>query len=195
MTDKMGSTRLESQDEILHLHKHLSQVHREYLLERHGTIELEPLPSDDPADPYNWTARKKVVNLALISLQSFMAGFSASSVIPAFSIEAAKLGVSIQTASYLVSVQIIFFGISPFFWKPISKSYGRRPVFLLSLAASIITNIICAVLSTRTYGGLIALRCVNAFFISPATALGSGVVAETFFKHERGKYMGIWTLM
>jgi len=124
-----------------------------------------------------------------------MAGFSASSIIPAFGILSERLGVTLQDVSYLVSVQIIFFGISPFFWKPVSKSFGRRPVFLLSLAASAITNVICAVLSTRTYGGLIALRCINSFFISPATALGSGVVAETFFKHERGKYMGVWTLM
>lgn len=28
--------------------------HREYLLQRHGTIDLDPIPSMDPADPYNW---------------------------------------------------------------------------------------------------------------------------------------------
>lgn len=25
-----------------------------YLIQRHGTYELDPLPSADPADPYNW---------------------------------------------------------------------------------------------------------------------------------------------
>lgn len=40
-----------------------------------------------------------------------------------------------------------------------------------------------------------ACRALVAFFISPAAAIGSGVVGETFFKRERGKYMGIWTLM
>jgi hypothetical protein len=34
-----------------------------------------------------------------------------------------------------------------------------------------------------------------AFFISPAAAIGSAVVTETFFKKERAKYMGVWTLM
>lgn len=33
---------------------HLSDEHRQYLLQRHGTIELDPLPSLGDADPYNW---------------------------------------------------------------------------------------------------------------------------------------------
>jgi len=32
----------------------LSEEHRAYLLSRHGTHELDPLPSMDPADPLNW---------------------------------------------------------------------------------------------------------------------------------------------
>lgn len=32
----------------------LSQAHQKYLLERHGTIELDPTPCMDEADPYNW---------------------------------------------------------------------------------------------------------------------------------------------
>jgi hypothetical protein len=33
---------------------HLSQEHRQYLLQRHGTIDLDPLPTMGAADPYNW---------------------------------------------------------------------------------------------------------------------------------------------
>ena len=36
----------------------LTQEHRDYLIKRHGTIELDPIPSDDPADPYNWSKWK-----------------------------------------------------------------------------------------------------------------------------------------
>ena len=36
----------------------LTPEHREYLIERHGTFSLDPLPSSDPADPYNWPAWK-----------------------------------------------------------------------------------------------------------------------------------------
>lgn len=32
----------------------LSKSHLDYLLQRHGTLEIDPLPSIDPAEPYNW---------------------------------------------------------------------------------------------------------------------------------------------
>lgn len=33
---------------------HLSEEHRQYLLERHGTLDLDPIPDMNDADPYNW---------------------------------------------------------------------------------------------------------------------------------------------
>lgn len=33
---------------------HFPKAHRDYLLERHGTLELDPIPGMGPADPYNW---------------------------------------------------------------------------------------------------------------------------------------------
>lgn len=38
-------------------------------------------------------------------------------------------------------------------------------------------------------------RAITAWFISPAAAIGSAVVKETFFKKDRARYMGVWTLM
>lgn len=45
--------------DISHLEKtttalDISKEHEEYLLARHGTLELDPLPSMDPLDPLNW---------------------------------------------------------------------------------------------------------------------------------------------
>jgi hypothetical protein len=36
----------------------ISQQHRDYLIARHGTTDLSPLPTMDPADPLNWPAWK-----------------------------------------------------------------------------------------------------------------------------------------
>ena len=36
----------------------LSPEHRDYLLARHGTTDLNPLPTMDPADPLNWPSWK-----------------------------------------------------------------------------------------------------------------------------------------
>jgi len=40
------------------LHGDLSDQHRDYLIARHGTVDLNPLPTMDPADPLNWPAWK-----------------------------------------------------------------------------------------------------------------------------------------
>nr|POE77564.1 hypothetical protein CFP56_09211 [Quercus suber] len=55
----------------------LSQAHRDYLIKRHGTLDLDPIPSDDPADPYNWPKSKKVINLVCVAFHAFMTTFIA----------------------------------------------------------------------------------------------------------------------
>lgn len=36
----------------------LSESHKLYLIERHGTVDLDPIPTMDSADPYNWPSWK-----------------------------------------------------------------------------------------------------------------------------------------
>ncbi|KAJ6093365.1 Major facilitator superfamily domain general substrate transporter [Penicillium sp. IBT 16267x] len=171
----------------------LPKAHRDYLLARHGTLELDPIPSMGSADPYNWPEWKKMANLILVAFHACMGTFTAAAIIPAFSVISEELGISLTTASYLTSLQIAILGGAPFFWKPLSNRYGRRPIFLLSLICSLVCNVGCA--KSTTYASLAACRALVAFFISPASAIGSAVVMETTFKKDRARYMGIWTLM
>ncbi|KAJ5947814.1 hypothetical protein N7466_000829 [Penicillium verhagenii] len=171
----------------------LSKPHRDYLMERHGTLELDPVPTMDPADPYNWPERKKMTNLLLVAFHACMGTFAAAGIIPAYSNIVELYGVTNQQASYLTSLQIAVLGGAPLFWKPLSHRYGRRPIFLLSLILSLVCNIGCA--KSTTYSSTAACRALSAFFIAPASAIGSAVVMETTFKKDRAKYMGVWTLM
>lgn len=36
----------------------LSPAHKEFLLQRHGSLDLDPVPSFSGADPYNWPTWK-----------------------------------------------------------------------------------------------------------------------------------------
>ena len=122
-----------------------------------------------------------------------MGTFTASGIIPAYEPIAEEFGVSITSASYLTSLQIMILGVAPFIWLPLSKRFGRRPIFLLSLICSLVCNVGCA--KSMSYSSMAVSRALVAFFISPAGAIGSGVVQETFFKSERARYMGVWTLL
>lgn len=188
---------------------HLSEEHRQYLLQRHGTLELDPMPTMGDADPYNWptwkvkntssdtfyvlTRLQKVLNLVFVAFHACMCAFAASAIIPAYEDIAKDLGVSLQRTSYLTSLQIAILGGAPLFWRPLSTRFGRRPIFIISLIGSLAFNIGCA--KSQTYGAMAACRALQSFFISPPNAIGSAVVVETFFKKERARYMGVWTVM
>lgn len=122
-----------------------------------------------------------------------MSVFAAAAIIPAYESIAEDFGITIQKASYLTSLQIAILGGAPLFWRPLSTRYGRRPIFIISLVGSLVFNIGAA--KSNTYAVMATCRAFSAFFISPPSAIGSAVVVETFFKKERAKYMGVWTLM
>lgn len=193
----MGSTEAKAEEtENVGFHdevESLSEEHRQYILQRHGTLDLAPLPSMNDADPYNWPKSKKITNLTIVAFHAMMATFTAAAIQSAFVDIAVDLHISVQKATYLTSLVIAILGVAPLFWRPLSNVYGRRPVFLISLICSLVGNVGCAV--SHSYGTMGLCRAITAFFISPAAAIGSAVVAETFFKKERATYMGIWTIM
>lgn len=119
--------------------------------------------------------------------------FIAAAIIPAYENIAEDFSISITKASYLTSLQIAIVGFAPLFWKPISNRYGRRPVWLISTLGSALLNVGCAF--SDSYSTMAVCRAFVAFFISPPVGIGSGVVTETYFKKQRGQFMGLWTLL
>lgn len=117
-----------------------------------------------------------------------MSTFTAAAIQSAFGDIANDLTVSLTRASYLTSLQIAILGGAPLFWRPLSDRYGRRPIFLLSLICSAVTNIGCA--NSPTYATMGFCRALTAFFISPAGAIGAAVVVELFFQEREGTIHG-----
>lgn len=93
----------------------------EKVYERHGRIDLNPMPSDDPQgkevvtgfnlllsrtsyiDPLNWRPWRKNVLLVLVSIHALMGPFAAAATIPAYTTFAADFGISVTQASYTTS--------------------------------------------------------------------------------------------
>ncbi|KPV74750.1 uncharacterized protein RHOBADRAFT_53698 [Rhodotorula graminis WP1] len=165
----------------------------EKVLARHGRIDLVPMPSDDPNDPYNWPSWRKHVLLVQVAFHSMMGAFSAAAVIPSFETFAEHWGISITQASYFVSVPIIFLGVFPLLWAPVSNRIGRRPVLLLSALLSAACHFAGAY--CHSYGALMTTRVFQAIFLCPPQSIGATMVGEMFFLHERGAKIGIWTLL
>ncbi|KAI5966600.1 hypothetical protein CANMA_003277 [Candida margitis] len=163
-----------------------------YLMERHGTVELDPLPSSDPKDPLNWPAWKKNYEILLIAFGTFSSTFMAAGLTPAFETMAEEYGVDLPTAAYFTSVQIAIFGVLPLFWVPLMNTYGRKFFVTFGALACCILNIGGGF--ATTYGQQMATRVLVGVFVSTVTAAGSSVVGDLAFSHERGKKNGWWSL-
>lgn len=92
----------------------------------------------------------------------------------------------------MTSLFVLFVGLAPIFWNPISNVYGRRPVYIISTALAMVTSVASG--KSTTYGMLLAFRSLNGFFGGVSLGLGNATVCDMFFVHERGFYMGIYTV-
>lgn len=96
---------------VIHLENgsHQSSISNDikrYIIERHGTLELDPLPSSSPKDPLNWPKWKKNTQLLMVAFHAMMNTFMAAGIIPGFYNFSVKYGTTIEEASYLTSVQV-----------------------------------------------------------------------------------------
>lgn len=163
-----------------------------YVLERHGTLELEPMPTNDPKDPLNWPETKKTLHLVLVASQALLAPLFAAGMIPSYEPLAEKFERPLTDVSYFTSVEILVLGVGPLFWYPLMNKFGRRPILTLCAFCATAFNIGCGF--SKTYGTQMALCVMVAFFMSPASALGNIVVTELFFSHQRGSKNGVWAM-
>jgi hypothetical protein len=84
----------------------ISDDRKRYIMKRHGTLELDPLPSSSPRDPLNWPAWKKDVHVLMVAFHAMMTTFTAACIIPGFHSFALKYETTIEQASYLTSAQV-----------------------------------------------------------------------------------------
>lgn len=177
--------RLTNPNEIL-------QLHKDYLIERHGTYELKPLPSSDPRDPLNWSDKKKAYHIMMVSLLMFACTFLSAGISPGYLTMAAMYGKTTAECSYLTTVQIGIMGVMPLLWVPLMEIYGRKPLLILALLGCVASNI--GGVYCTTYAQQIGTRAVCAVFLSAGGTLGGAFTGAMCFDFERGRKNGIWSL-
>jgi MFS family permease len=70
--------------------------------------------------------------------------------------------------------------------------YGRRPVVLFCQLLVIFTHIGTAY--TKTLGALIAVRAINGLGFGGMMAVGTPILNDMYFMHERGEKTGVYTI-
>ena len=153
---------------------------------------LFPVPAEDPNDPLQWGNFKKTMILVICALYSFLGNSSLLGPAVYLVIYSQEFGISVPTASGLISYPNLAYGFGSLILVPSYLKFGRRPVMLVSLLAFAF-GLIGASQAT-TYPGLMAARIVHAFGSGVCEALPVQLVNDIFFLHERGKRLGYYTV-
>jgi MFS family permease len=119
-----------------------------------------------------------------------VSGFASNIYFPAIPTIAQDLDVSTELINLTVTSYLIFQGLAPSLWGPISDVKGRRVAygctFLVFLGACI------GLALSQNYPTLFILRCLQSTGSASTIAIGSGVIGDITTRSERGGFMGVF---
>ncbi|PGH15299.1 hypothetical protein AJ79_02464 [Helicocarpus griseus UAMH5409] len=146
---------------------------------------------DDPANPQNFSPRKKWTLLMLVSSITFLTPLASSMFAPTISFVADDLKVeSDQLISFSVSVYLIGYVFGPLLLAPLSEIYGRRVVLSFSNWFFVIWQIGCAL--APNISCLIVFRLFAGIGGAACLTLGAGIIADLFPVEKRGIAGAVW---
>lgn len=123
-------------------------------------------------------------------LTTSVSGFASNIYFPAILTISHDLGVSVELVNLTVTSYLIFQGLAPSLWGPISDVKGRRVAYCCTFLVFIGA---CAGLAlSNNYSALVVLRCLQSTGSASTIAIGSGVIGDITTREERGGYMGIF---
>lgn len=148
---------------------------------------------DDPANPLNWPAWRKVLNCGLISLLAFVTPLASSMFAPGVpGLMNDFHSDSLELAAFVVSVYVLGFVFGPLLVAPMSEIYGRTVVYHASNAGFIAFLIGCALAPSLT--SLIGFRFLSVLFGACPLTNGGGSIADMVRQEHRAGAMAAFSV-
>lgn len=97
---------------------------------------------------------------------------------------------STELVNLTVTSYLIFQGLAPSLWGPLSDVHGRRVAYLCTFAVFLAACVGLA--EARSYAALLVLRCLQSTGSASTIAIGSGVIGDVTTRAERGGLMGVF---
>ncbi|KAF2736482.1 MFS general substrate transporter [Polyplosphaeria fusca] len=163
-------------------------------LKRDGNIVLQPQPSDSPNDPLNWSPAWKNCIIGVLAFSSGVTTALGPMVTPGLHVVSEKYEVSLDmVSSLLIGFQVFWIGFTTFFTASGANIWGKRPFFVISTVALLLTNV-WGFFAT-TFPSLAAMRVVQGIASAPLETLVTSTVSDLFFVHQRGSRLSVWGMM
>ncbi|KAJ9602218.1 hypothetical protein H2200_013338 [Cladophialophora chaetospira] len=153
---------------------------------------LLPRPTEDPRDPLTWAPWRKHMAFGSACFFVFMSNYITVSISPILITIITNFNITLNQASYLITLNLLLLGLGNLFWIPLSEKIGKRPVLIACSGLFFVSTIWAAV--AKSYGSLLGARLVQGFAASVSEGLGPAIVADVYFLHERGLWVGVYLL-
>ncbi|MCJ1400301.1 hypothetical protein MMC11_003506 [Xylographa trunciseda] len=145
-----------------------------------GVTLVDWYNTNDPANPQNWSQKKKAFVALQIDLYTFVV-YCGSSIYVASELGViAEFGIGSTEASLGLALYVLGYGLGPLLWAPMSEipTFGRNIPYITSFAIYLILIIPTALV--HNYGGLMVLRFLAGFFGSPCLANGGASMQDMY---------------
>lgn len=168
-------------------------MHAKHARGGHQDIVLVPSPSQDPEDPLNWSFRRKILSMVCMSVYTLMVGIASAAIYSILEPIAEETSLTLNELNNGTGYMFLFFGWGCLVWQPLALQYGKRPVYLFSILATMAIQLWAPY--TKSNGQWIANKILQGFFGAPIESLCEITVTDVWFQHERGKYIGLYALL
>ena len=149
-----------------------------------------PHPQPPSQDIYTtFSQREKYGITFILGITTITSPLTATIYFPLLPLLQAHFHTSAQAINLTITIYIIFQALSPLFFATLSDTFGRRPIFLVTLLIYLFANLGLA-LQQDSYVALLVLRALQSFGSSAAIAVSYGVVADVCVPSDRGKMVG-----
>lgn len=156
-------------------------------------IVLVPKPSDHPDDPLNWSKFRKLVHVLNIYLYVFTVGIGATCTYSYFVDISKDTGITLTQLNLGTGFIFLLAGWGNLLWQPLALSVGRRPAYLLSLIS--IAAVTEGTAWVTNFPQWAAVRILYGFLVAPVETLPEVSIPDVYFAHERGAYIGVYSLV
>ncbi|EFX01728.1 major facilitator superfamily transporter multidrug resistance [Grosmannia clavigera kw1407] len=154
-------------------------------------LEERPPASSTEEQPYSiFDKRQRAIIVLFASVAATFSGFASNIYFPALPTIATDMDVSVELINLTVTAYLVFQGLAPSLWGPVSDAKGRRVAyagtFLVFIGACV------GLALALSYAALVVLRCLQSTGSASTIAIGAGVVGDITTRANRGGLMSIF---
>jgi len=169
-------------------------------------IVLVPTPSADPDDPLNWSPRRKALATTCMCVYTLMVGIASAAIYSVLEPISEATNLTLGDLNAGTGYMFLFFGWGCLVFQPLALQYGKRPVYLFSILATMGIQVWAP--HTKSNGQWIANKILQGFvgkrvilalelymlrfsvltysLGAPIESLCEITVTDLYFQHERG---------